>query len=263
MTNVSSRRLLDSLPEIGAHLARAPAVLLGLDFDGTLTPIVEHPARAVLAPRVSRLLLSLAGRQQISLAVISGRALADLKGLVGIQTLIYAGNHGLEIAGPDFSFVEPAAAASRPALQELAQELARRLQPLAGAFVEDKELTLTVHFRQVASEDLEEFRRIVHAVLAGSSHPFVLTTGHKSYELRPRVYWNKGQALRWIKEQLGQSDPLTVYFGDDATDEDVFTAFPEGITGKVGSGAETAAHYLLDGPADVLEFLSWLANRVR
>jgi trehalose-phosphatase len=257
-----SRRLLDVLPEIGARIASASAVLLGLDFDGTLTPIVEHPARAVLPPETAEVLLALASHENTTVAIISGRALGDLQALVGIKNLIYAGNHGLEIAGPRFSFVEAAAADARPALQALGQELAKRLQPLAGAFVEDKNLTLTVHFRQVASEDWEEFRRIVHAVLASSSHPFVLTAGQKSYELRPRVYWNKGNAMAWLQERLDRPDALVIYAGDDATDEDAFTALPDQITVKVGSGGETAAHFHVDGPAEVLEFLSWLARRL-
>src|SRR5262245_24530434 len=117
------RRLFDALPEVGARLARAPHVLMCLDFDGTLSHIVADPATATLSPTLRAILQSLAARENISLAIISGRERTDLLERVGIPDVIYAGNHGLEISGPGFIFIEPTATAHRAALQELAANL--------------------------------------------------------------------------------------------------------------------------------------------
>jgi trehalose 6-phosphate phosphatase len=101
---------LDHLPEIAARLRAAPHILLFLDFDGTLAPIVQDPSLAQMSSGVREALVRLAGSPKVSLTMISGRALWDLRLRVGLENLIYAGNHGLEISGPGMDFVEPVAA---------------------------------------------------------------------------------------------------------------------------------------------------------
>src|SRR5271166_3753400 len=92
--------LWERLPEIERQIAKAPHLLVLLDYDGTLTPLVDRPEIAVLDPRTRLAITTLAGRPITSVAILSGRALEDVKTLVGIDGLIYAGNHGLEIQGP-------------------------------------------------------------------------------------------------------------------------------------------------------------------
>jgi trehalose 6-phosphate phosphatase len=234
--------------------------LLCLDFDGTLTPIVADPAEAFLSPPVQQVLRSLAGHEAISIAIVSGRERADLAAHVGIPGLTYVGNHGLEISGPGCLFLEPISAAHAETLKIFAANLAESLRNVPGAFVEDKGLTLSVHYRQVATGDSEEVRSIVHSALASPDCPFHLTMGNKVYDIRPRVNWNKGTAVGWVKEQLGKPDALVIYLGDDMTDEDAFAAFPDGITAKVGIDSETVALYQMEGPAEVLRFLEWLES---
>jgi len=246
------------LQEIGERIDRVPLLFLCLDFDGTLTSFKEDPGLVFLSPQMQRALLSLVANEKVSLALISGRERSDLQLRVGIPNIIYAGNHGLEISGPGFVFVEPTAASCTEELKELAAELAGKLQSLAGTHVEDKGLTLSVHYRQACASSWEDVRRIVHAVLAKTRHPFHLTTGEKVYEIRPRVYWNKGSAVRWLLEQTGEPDSVVIYLGDDVTDEDAFAALPEGITIKVGEPAETKGHYYLENLREVRKFLEWL-----
>src|SRR5262249_5991479 len=132
-----SRWLFDAMREVGEEVVLAPHLLICLDFDGTLTPFVEDPATASLSPQMQRVLRSLAGHEGVSLALFSGRERADLQTHVGIPGLIYAGNHGLEISGDGFIFIEPTAVACGKALKELAADLAQALQHVPGAFVED------------------------------------------------------------------------------------------------------------------------------
>src|SRR5262249_8179172 len=117
-------------------------------------------------------------------------------------------------------------------------------------------------YRRVPPEQWEEVRRHVHAALANASHPFQLNTGKMVYEIGPRVYWNKGNAVLWLLEHLGEEDVLTIYVGDDATDENAFTALTNAVTIKVGDGQETVASFQLGGPEDVQSFLEWLLQRV-
>jgi trehalose-phosphatase len=258
-----SRFLFDHLGDLGPRLRAAQAPALFLDFDGTLVSFRNDPGRATLSPSLRRILQKLSADGNWTVAIISGRERTDLQARVGLPGLIYAGNHGLEISGPGFIFIEPTAIGYRESLQKLASALAPRLVNTEGAWVEDKGLTLSVHWRQTPAERVEEVRRIVHHALENMSHPFLLTSGDKVYDIRPRVYWHKGSAVHWIRERLSKQNALTLYLGDDATDEDAFAALPDGITVKVGEPAETAAVYYVRDPTDVEQFLQWLADNAR
>lgn len=254
-------RMFDHLPTIEKKLRDNPSWLFGLDFDGTLAPIVEDPADAQMEPRLLPQLSSISARSSISTVIMSGRERADVEARVGLPNLIYAGNHGLDIHCGSLRFVEPNAAASLPALDEMAVAMSNKLHDVRGAIVEHKGLTLSVHYRMVDESAHEEVRRHVHNVLAGTDHPFVLTIGKRVFEIRPRTYWNKGAAMIWIKDQICP-DAKILYVGDDRTDEDAFRVCPDGISIRVGRSEETIASYFLDSQADVFEFLVWLSTRV-
>jgi trehalose 6-phosphate phosphatase len=248
----------DVLEQVGARASHAPQLLLCLDFDGTLVPIADSPEGAHIEPDTRRLLADLAGRPDITIAIISGRNRSELQTIVDIPGLIYAGNHGLEISGPGFVFVEPTAAACRDALQALSVELRARLAGIPGTVVEDKGLTIGVHDRQVSDEKLEEVRRLVHAVLANSAHPFHMIAGERIYDIRPRVVWDKSTAVNWIRNQTAGPDALVIFIGDD--DEEAFAALQDDVTIKVGSSGETTARYRLENIAEVRMLLRRVAR---
>jgi trehalose 6-phosphate phosphatase len=250
--------LFQHLTALGERIAAAPSLMLFLDFDGTLTPLVDKPEHACLAPDMRRLLQRLSERENVKVAILSGRTRADLLERVGIPGVYYAGNHGLEISGPGCLFVEESAAARQEALRAIVEELTVSLHSIAGVLVEDKGLTVSVHYRLADAAREEEIRRIVDTARQKAGEDFELRTGHKVFEIRPRAAWHKGAAVRWIREQLGQQAALAICLGDDVTDEDAFTTLTGGITVKVGDAAHTAAEFHVDGPAQVKEFLQWL-----
>jgi trehalose 6-phosphate phosphatase len=147
-------------------------------------------------------------------------------------------------------------------VESLANALAKPLEGISGAAIEMKGLSVSVHYRHVAPEQHEAVRLAVHGVLAGSTHPFVLTTGRMVFDIRPRVYWNKGEMVRWISARIGRIDSLVVFVGGDPTDEDAFAALPSGVTVRVGPGPETQAKYHLEGPDGVRKFLEWLRDEL-
>jgi trehalose-phosphatase len=145
-------------------------------------------------------------------------------------------------------------------VRALSAALTTRLSHIPGVWIEEKGLTAAVHYRLAPPDSSEEVRRIVHSALAAADHPFQLSPSQKAFDIRPRVNWNKGSAVDWIRQQQGHPDALSVYVGDDVTDEDAFAHLTDGITIKVGSAEQTVAHYHVEGPADVQRFLEWLAN---
>jgi trehalose 6-phosphate phosphatase len=255
-----SRPLFDAVDEVGSRVVRAPYLLIFLDFDGTLAPFVSEPVLAGLSPHMDRVLRSLAARPTVTVAIVSGRERADLQNRVGIPGLIYAGNHGLEINGRGFIFVEPMAAARAGAVKEIANQLAEELEEINGVFVEDKGLSVGIHYRQAAPEDFEHIRQKVDTVLDRANDPFQLLNGERIHEIRPPVHWNKGNAVGWIRQQVARPASLSIYLGDDATDEDAFAVLAKEITIKVGDPSNTAARYHLEGPVEVRKFLEWLDN---
>ena len=252
--------LFDYLPEIAYSMRDAPHVLLFLDFDGTLAPIHQNPGAASMPHESRKALQALEAGDRSSVAIISGRALADLRERVRMEEIIYAGNHGLEIVGPGLHFIEPTAAGRVDALEELARHLQVRLRHIPGVEVERKLLTASIHFRRASRSKLEEVQRTVQDALNPIVGLFQVTQGLQVFEIRPRVNWHKGLAVRWIREALGRRDALSMYIGDDLTDEDAFRALPDGITISVGRANSTCAQYHLEEQDSVQEFLVWLAG---
>ena len=256
--------LSDVRPEIAARIGVSGSILLGLDFDGTLTPFRTRPEDVALAEPVRALLARLAGFERVTAMIVSGRSLQDVAGKVGLPGLIYAGNHGLEIEGPGLKFVDPTATATVQRLESVTEELRTRLAELPGVLVEPKGLTTSVHYRNVPPELWDDLARIIHEAVGTETANFELTTGHSVWEIRPRVSWHKGYALRWTIRHLGEgANRLVFYLGDDRTDEDAFAYLPDAITVKVGSpGATTRARYWLPDPDSVQAFLEWLVRQL-
>jgi trehalose-phosphatase len=240
------------------RVAAAARILLFLDFDGTLAPIASDPEDAALPGATRTALVSLSADENIKLVFISGRKLEDLERRVGVAGAIYAGNHGFEIEGPGIAYLHPESDFARPLIQSLESALRSLLTGVPGALVENKGLTLSVHYRRVPVDDFPAVARAVQAVSAAYGDSMEQTMGRKIFEFRPRVGWHKGAAAAWIRERVGTPDALPIYIGDDRTDEDAFRALDGAVTIHAGESQHTAAAYRLNGPQAVREFLEWL-----
>jgi alpha,alpha-trehalase len=229
-----------------------------LDYDGTLTPIVDDPNAATLPPAMRSTLLDLA--RHMPVAVISGRDLEDVRRMVGIPSIAYAGSHGFDMRLAGGRRIEhEGAAEALPALDAAEAELRARQPSLAGLRVERKKFAIAAHYRRARDEDVPAIESAVDDVLR--EHPELRKTGGKKvFELRPAIGWHKGSAVLWLLNELGLADGVGIYIGDDETDEDAFAALRQrGITIAVQDRA-TAAQYYLEDTAEVQEFLGWLAG---
>lgn len=141
-------------------------------------------------------------------------------------------------------------------------ELRAELRTVEGAIVEDKGLSASVHYRQATKADVPAIQAAVHAAIARYGALFRVNPGRKVFDIVPRTDWNKGAAVCWINSHLSETPALSIYLGDDATDEDAFSVLPDGVTIKVGA-APTCARYRLPDPTAVLAFLVWLATQER
>jgi trehalose 6-phosphate phosphatase len=253
----------DLVSEIEARTRSATLISLFLDFDGTLVPISGDPSTPRLDPGAAATLQLLSSQDSLVTTIISGRAIEDLYTRIRLEGLIYAGNHGLEIFGRQFRFVEPIASARREALERLAEELTLELRPISGAIVECKGLTASVHYRLAAEADWARIQQTVYTATARQGALFRVNPGRKVFDIMPRTNWHKGAAVQWINGHLGEQEILTVYLGDDASDEDAFCVLPGAVTVKIGAAAATCARFQMSGPSDVHQFLLWLARTLR
>jgi alpha,alpha-trehalase len=258
-----ARQTIDSIPsalskkdEILSRLReRTPAIFL--DYDGTLTPIVEDPDKATLSDKTKRVIKRLS--DHYSVAIISGRDLVDVQNMVGISDIAYAGSHGFDIAGPGGKYKEQKTGKHfLPMLEHAGEELSRSLRDIPRARVERKRFAIAVHYRQVDSADVNTLEKRFDDIL--SHYPELRkTTGKKVIELRPNIDWNKGKALIHLLDALytDSSRVIPVYIGDDITDQDAFRAISNrGIAIAVGSEMrQTAAHYTLRDSEEVVRFL--------
>ena len=259
------QHLFQSWQTFSAAVRAAPHLLLLSDYDGTLTPIVGRPEEAILSPEVREKLCALAQKPTSSVGIISGRSLSELKSMVAIEGIYYAGNHGLEIEGPGLKFVSQSAELARATIKDLTRQLSAALDSIAGVIVEDKGLSLSVHYRLVkkSEENLvaETFQQVISPSL--NEGKVRVSSGKKVWEVRPPIDWHKGKAVaaitREIKALLKPEQLLTIYLGDDTTDEDAFKVIhrPEGWSIFVGGeNLSSSAEYFLNSTTEVEKFLS-------
>jgi trehalose-phosphatase len=247
-------------PELNSQIVQAPHLLFSLDFDGTLAPIVDRPEQAVLPAATRQALRELHQIPGATVAIVSGRSLADITSRVGIDGLIYSGNHGLEIEGPGFCFVHPRALALRDTLRSITEGLAARAAFLEGVEIEWKQLTASLHYRKASVFARRELVAILRNSPLGHDRRFVVTGGKKVYDIRPRISWNKGDAVRMIRDRENMGNALLILAGDDSTDEDVFSAFDDAISICVEPRHQTAARHTLANTEELRVFLSAVAN---
>jgi len=249
--------LLDVIPA-------ASGLLLALDFDGTLAPIVQHPPDAALLPKAKVALTSLAPR--VPTAIISGRTLAELvHHFAGIDGLHLIGEHGRVWQQPNGTVTTAQnTTAHTQKIASVVEQLQHLLATQPGWRIERKPAGVAVHHRNVTASDMAEMRTMVLKLFADASHPqapFRVLQGHKVDELVPDGV-SKGTALATLCATLPDLTPVAL--GDDVTDEDAFRVARQcggmGILVSATSHSSDASHRLAE-PADVATFLTLLAAR--
>jgi trehalose-phosphatase len=243
---------LDHVEEIAG---RSDRLAVFLDYDGTLTAIVNDPKKALLSDSIRQTLQALATR--VSLAVLSGRDLDDIRKRVAIDAIVYAGSHGFDIAGPR-GLRRQEATNFLPALDAAEKELREKVAGIAGAFIERKRFSIAAHYRNVNEDDVPKLEEAVSEVVA-RHRELRRMEGKKVYELLPSIDWDKGKAALWLLESLGlkHGKVRPIYIGDDRTDEDAFRALEQRGVGILVSEEPraTAANYSLKDPSEVEHFL--------
>ncbi len=240
-------------------------VAVFLDYDGTLTPIVDRPEDALLPAETAAELVALA--KVATVGIISGRDLDDVLGLVDVDVegMWFAGSHGFDVLTADGERRQfEQGAAALPGLDAAEATLAEAIGVAPGAWVERKRFAIAVHHRASAEADIPALEAVV-AAIADADPTLRMTGGKKIFELRPAADWHKGTALRWLADAAGlPPDTLLVFVGDDVTDEDALDEVRSHGLGVVVEVQDrpTAAHMRLDEPSQVAQLLARIRTEV-
>jgi trehalose 6-phosphate phosphatase len=244
-------------------------VAVFLDYDGTLTPIVDRPEDAVISESMREVVRRLARR--CTVCVVSGRDRPVVQQLMGVDDLVVAGSHGFDIWSPEGGAIErEEGTAFTEVLEEVNATVQEQVASVKGALVERKKSSVAVHYRLVDEHERPRIEAIVDAVLAAHPQTLRVTPGKMVYEIQPKIDWDKGRAVLYLLEALGLDgeDVLPLYVGDDITDEHAFQALSgRGIGILVADPADpefagrgTAADYVLGQTQEVERFLDALAR---
>ncbi len=262
--------LFDNIQTIHERIHARRNIILLSDYDGTLTPICEHPDLAILSEKVRKLLEKFAAHNIFLLGIVTGRSIQQIKKFVNIQKIIYAANYGTEVEGPGIRFINSEAQKSRYILWHIYLRLFKSLRHIEGIHIEDKGLSISLHYRLVKkTTDLQYITKILNSI----TKPFLekkmisLDTGKMVHEIRPPAKWNKASIVTWLLINYFpsefQKDALLIYLGDDKADIEVFTTLKgKGLTVFVGDPAVTStADYFIHSPEEVEIFLEYLYDQ--
>ncbi|KAK9134304.1 hypothetical protein Syun_013634 [Stephania yunnanensis] len=250
--------------------ANGKQIVVFLDYDGTLSPIVRDPDQAFMSDAMRATVKEVA--VNFPTAIVSGRCYDKVYSFVRLGELYYAGSHGMDIKGPSKGPNKCQKVHLQPALEflpminEVYRTLLEKTKSIPGATVEHNKFCVSVHFRCVDEKRWSTVAEQVRSVI--KEYPKLrMTQGKKVLEIRPSINWDKGKAVEFLLESLGfanRKDVMPIYIGDDQTDEDAFK-----VLGDKGNGLgilvshipkATHAFYSLEEPSEVMNFLRRLVE---
>jgi len=244
-----ARHLFDCWPQVAHSIHAAKHLALFSDFDGTLVAFRRRPSDVKpLGLPLRQVLQRLSEHARLSLFIISGRTLADLREHVPVAGISLLGLHGWE--GRD---VPPLEEDGR-VFWRVKRWLHRHLPADPQIFLEDKGLGLAVHYRGASLSAIRKTRPIIDEVLRVFGPQVRMMPGHKVWELLPRQIEGKGATVCDLLSKMPVRT-LPIFVGDDTTDESAFTVLKTGLTIHVGDNHRTKARFRLRNPAEVRAFL--------
>ncbi len=239
------------------RIARVPQLLVGCDYDGTLAPLVDDPARADPLPEAVAAVRALAALPQTTVAVVSGRALRDLATLSRLPSEVHLiGSHGSEF---DLGFIQRLPTELIELHDRLLSEMTQISRAHPGVRLEAKPASIALHVRGV---DRAVGKEALDAVRSGpATWPDIHVTHGKEVVELSLIATDKGEAVGALRAQAAASAVL--YLGDDITDENVFAQLHGPDVGiKIGAG-ETLATHRVDHPIDAVRVLGFLLETRR
>jgi len=258
--------LFDHSVQLNKKILKSNSLLFFLDYDGTLVPFKERFTEVMTPKKIKQLIRQLIKNPKVQLIIVTGRPLHEIKKLMKIKGVSFIALHGLHIEtanGAQFSWKQ--ADQARVLIKAIKEDMQGMLKDEKGAFLEDKELTIVLHYRLLPTNKIhmmkKKFKQTVQTI--DEKRILEIINGAKVIEARPKG-WHKGKAIEtFIATHVKEKNPLPIYIGDDITDEDAFQSLRKrGITIYVAnrSKRKTTARYWVKNPDEVFSFLKSLSQ---
>ncbi len=224
-------------------------------YDGALTRPAEDPKEAVMDAQMRALLTEISSKHLV--AIISGRNSEELRQLVGIEHVIYVGNHGFDIIGERFSMIQMRGFKTLPLIKKVTEKLKEKLSSYSCVLIEEKKINTAIHVLKCSAVETEKIKKAVEDAV--SIYPSLkLVEGRNVFEILPNVAWGRGSAVAWLmkRRKLAWSKASVFYIGSDVTDEFALRMIRTRGTGiVVDPQAEiSAAHFYLNGQKELKLF---------
>ena len=258
----------DHSSQIYNKILKSNSIVLFLDYDGTLVSFKNRPKEVKTPKKIKKIIRQLIKNPKIMVIIVTGRTLYDIKKLLNVNGLSFIALHGLQIETVSrFQYIWKQADQARLLVKSIKERMQTELEKEKGAFIEDKELTVVLHYRLLQTNriqnTLNKFRKAVY--YNDKKNIFEIINGEKVIEARPKG-WNKGKAIEmFLAKHAKKKNILPIYIGDDITDEDAFKFLGKrGVSIYVSnqSKRKTTARYWLKNPDDVYYFLQSLSKLI-
>jgi trehalose 6-phosphate phosphatase len=250
-SRAGGRSAFRNWPRIRERLRAAKHWAFFLDFDGTLVNLRRRPGD-VRMPREARIVLKhLAAHLNVRVVIVSGRPLRDVRELISVKGLRYFGVHGGEREDKPVAL----SLGSRRALEAVKRSARRKLEDIPGVWLEDKGLSLAVHYRDADQAAAESAGTTLASLIRPSRNALHILNGSRVWEVLPQEIPGKYTAVNDVLAQL-PTGTVVVYIGNDGTDEVAFAELPDQITVRVGRATGSRARYSVRTPAEVLRLLA-------
>jgi trehalose 6-phosphate phosphatase len=253
--------------ELTHWAAMAEKLWVFLDYDGTLVDFAASPDEINPNPKVADVLTQLSRQPQMRVAIISGRKLHDIRLLLPVTSIFFAGTYGLEVLNPNGEIINRADYDDiRPALESLKPKWERIIAGRRGFFLEDKGWSLALHARFADDSDAKNALAAAQFAIDEQklTERFRVLGGHKFLEIAPSLA-SKKEAVQYLLRQFPFPGATPIYIGDDDKDEEAFGAIHEqnGVAIKVLQPSQlslaTEADHFLESPTDTIR---WLKNLI-
>lgn len=268
--NSLSRYLFDNLEDLKIF-KNDPKTAIVTDIDGTISEIAPTPEKALVTKAMQNMLVKL--KEKFSMvAVISGKSALNAREMVGVEGLLYVGNHGMEFLKDGKLSKHPDVEKYIPVIKKTGQKLKNGdISSMKGLIFEDKGICYTIHYR--LSNPSDNPREKILKTLHGDPEckKLNISEGRQLVELKPPISCDKGTILHDIIEEYGLEK--IIYLGDDITDLDAFDKLKqmqnEGkirgssilvLSSEIPSTVKKDSTYFVNGVDEVLKFFQWLFN---
>jgi trehalose-phosphatase len=259
-----TRTLNEALDGALAQYVHGSRLVVLADYDGTLAEYANRPTHARMPAPTRAVLTTLAVQPRVAVGIISGRELDDLKCMVGIPGLFYAGTSGLEYDLRGETTMHPLLPHSIGILSRAERALQILLRDFPGAWLEHKQFGLTIHYRDLDARFVSDLHERLGWELAKWGDRLHVITGAKAVDVTPNLGWTKGTAVEFFLQRAGPKPRELIYLGDESCDLEALweVGIHDGITIGVGRNSPTTAQYGLPDADAVEKLLEHLCEAV-